>query len=456
MLKNPQLFRSELEKVNEWWLSGKVREAKRFSQKREQFEKIQAELEGNRMEIIIGPRRVGKSVLIMQAIEGLIEKGVPPDSILYYSLDDPSLYRFSDNLLKDLVDYFQENLAPRGRRYIFLDEVQLFPDWHRWIKADYDRYPEIKLVLSGSSALALQKEAQRFLHGRAVEIEVFPMGFREFLKFSGRKVERFDREDFLKMKSADFRKLGYGLREEFNEYLLTGGLPEWFTLRGEPDGLRRWFGRLVEDVTKRAIYEDIAVLFEIRNPRLLELILVFIAAHQARILAYETINEVAQLDRATLINYLEFLKSAYLIVEVQKFAGVKEQIKAKKKYLLVDQGIRNALLKDYRLREDNLGFVLENVIGMSLFLSARARGEKVFYHKSNGEVDFILEGKETVPCEVKYRSEITESEIRPFKSVISKLRTRRAVMVTKDLLKKETVGEAEVIFIPAWAFLLAV
>lgn len=456
MMKNELTFRQELERVNDWWLTGRVRECEFFPIKRMNFEQVRKGLETQRAEIIIGPRRVGKSVLIKQLIASLIENGIKPTSILYYSMDDPSLYPFSDNLMKDMIDYFLENIAPKGRRYIFLDEVHLYKGWHRWVKAYYDRYPDIKFILSGSSTLALQKEAERLLYGRIMEINMYPMGFREFLRFASKEVKRYTIDELFAMKNTELRALGYGIREAFTEYLLVGGFPEWFVLRDKPDGVRMWFKRLVEDITKRAIYEDISSIYEIRNPKVLELILTFIVAHQSRVLAYETINEIAGLDRTTLINYIEFLKSAYMIVEVLKFAGIKEQMKAKKKYLVIDQGIRNALLKDYSLREENIGFVIENVIGISLYVLSKEIGEAVFYYKTNAEVDFILKGRETIPVEVKYRSQITEKDSQHLLGILKRMKSKKGIMITKDILKKEKINNSEILYIPAWAFLLTI
>ncbi len=78
MVKNEIIFRQELERVNEWWLTGRVREKELFPIKRHYFEQVKRELETQRVEIVIGPRRVGKSVLLKQLIASLIEDGIRP------------------------------------------------------------------------------------------------------------------------------------------------------------------------------------------------------------------------------------------------------------------------------------------------------------------------------------------------------------------------------------------
>lgn len=456
MIKNLVEFRRDLEKINEWWLTSRVREAERFPFKREVFEKIKAEIDTRRAILLLGTRRVGKSILLKQTIASLIEDKVNPRNILYYSLDDPTLFTQSDNLMKDLLEYFLENIAIEGKKYVFFDEAHLYGEWYRWIKSYYDRYEDIKFVLSGSSSLSLQKEASKYLRGRVIEVEIFPLSFSEFLKLSGLEIERFSLNTLFEIDEFKLRETWFRVKNGFGEYLLVGGFPEWFELRGTEDALDKWFRRLLEDVPKKAIYEDIVNLFEIKNPKTLELIFTFIAANQSRVLAYETINDVAKLDRATLINYIEFLKSSYLIVEILKYAGIKEQMKAKKKFLILDQGLRNAILREHQIREENAGFVLENLIGSKLFYSSKLKNENLFYWRINDEVDFIAKNKEALPVEVKYRSEIKPKDLKGLLNFMKKSRASKGVVVTKDVLKREKIDENEILFIPAWLFLLTI
>lgn len=455
MITNPIEFRHELEKINEWWLTGKVWEKEEYPFKRDIFVKLTEELKSQRAIILLGPRRVGKSVLIKQLIDFLIKNNTDPSSILYYSLDDPSLFTYSDNLLKDIIDYFGENIVKGGRKYVFMDEIHSFPDWHKWIKSYYDRYPNIKFILTGSSSLALQEDANKFLRGRIFEFELFPLNFQEFLGLSNSDIKISIPINTLKdQKILEIERLGLKIKKQFNEYLLVGGFPEWFEVKKQESSIDKWFERLINDIPKKAIYEDIAGLFGVKNPRILELIFTFISSRQSQIISYETINEVAGLDRLTLVNYIEFLKNSYLLVEILKFAKLKEQLKARKKYLVIDQGLRNAILKDYQIREDNVGFVIENLIGLKCFLLGKENRGNVFYWKINGEVDFILKGNNVLPIEVKYRNHISEKEISPLLSFMQKANISEGMIITKDIFKKEHTAKKTLYYVPAWLFLL--
>jgi len=450
MIKNIELFRTELEKVNEWWVTGKAREAEKYLYKREKFNQLVKETDSRRISIILGARRVGKSILLKHTISYLL-KSVNPRNILYLSLDDPSLQTHSDSLIKDAVEYFLDNIAKEGRKFIFLDEVQSFSEWYKWLKAFYDRGLDIKFFLSGSSSLSLQKEANKYLRGRSQETELFPLSFYEFTKLKGLEIQKPELENVLKMDEFEIKELWYKLKESFNEYLLVGGFPEWFEIKRDS---QEWFSRLINDVPKKAIYEDVANLFGIKNTKTLELILAFIAANQSKILAYETINEVVKLDHQTLTNYIEFLKSSYLIVEILKYASLKHQLKAKRKYLIIDQGLRNAMLKDYEVRESNAGFIIENLIGINLYIKTKEKQENIYYI-SNGEVDFILKNKETVLVEVKYQNKISEGDIKNMLKFMENFKVNRGILATKDVLKVETRGNKRILFIPVWLLLLA-
>lgn len=443
MIKNIEAFAKELEKINEWWLTGNVTLKPKLLN-REILTKTLNELKGKRIIQIIGARRVGKTVIIKQTIKKLLEQKTETRNILYYSLDDPALYPFSDNILKDILDYFLENIAKEGKKYVFFDEVHTFPKWHQWLKSFFDRHDDTKFIISGSSSLTLQIEANRFLRGRTVDIEVFPFSFQEFLEFSEVKISLKRLNEWLNTDRIEISRLEKRIENLFKEFILVGGFPEWFEIKNVPE----WFDKLINDIPKKAVYEDIQNKFGIKTPKILENLFTFFVSNQSRILSYEKINEVAGLNRATLLNYIEYLKTAYLIIELPKFSkNIKEQIKSMKKFLIIDQGLRNAILKDYELKADNIGFIIENVIGVHL------TRHKLFYLRTNGEVDFILKKNDLlIPIEVKYSAnpEINKTFIR----FLSKNKLKHGIIVTKNIFKKETIGNKELYFLPAWMILL--
>lgn len=443
MIRDMELFAKELEKINDWWLTDKIPLPPLLE--RNTLHKIIDELNDRRIIQIVGPRRAGKTTLLYQSINHLIKNNIDSKNIFYCSLDDPALCTLSDSLLKDSLDFFLENIAKDGKKFVFFDELHSSKGWYKWLKSFFDRYDDVKFIISGSSSLTLQKEANQYLRGRTFDMEIYPFSFQEFIEYKGLKISKMDFTDLKQVERIDISKLEKKVYPYFLEYLLVGGFPEWFYV----NDVKKWFEKIINDIPKKAIYEDVANIFGIRSPKTLENIFAFICENQSKILTYKKINEVANLHRSILLNYIEYLKSSYMIIEIPKFAKtVKEQIKSRKKFLVVDQGIRNALLKDYEIKIENVGFIVENVVGIRVFLQGQ-----LFYIRTNGEVDFVLRKDKTIiPIEVKYSEKPTIT-----KAIIEFMiehRLDHGIIVTKNVFKQERRDNKTFYFIPAWLFVL--
>ncbi|MEW6528738.1 MAG: DUF4143 domain-containing protein [Candidatus Micrarchaeota archaeon] len=238
------------------------------------------------------------------------------------------------------------------------------------------------------------------------------------------------------------------LTKMIEEYLHVGGFPEWFEIKNEVDARERWLVHLTTDIPKKAIYEDIAVYFGIRNPKVIDLLLNILAINQSKILSYEKINEAVNLDRATLLNYIEFLKSSYLVLEIPIYGTPKKQIKAMKKFLLVDQGLRNSLMKEYILKEDNKGFIVENLVGTTLALNYK---NLTYWKEQIYEVDFVAD---SVPIEVKYQTTITNKDFRGLLKFLERYEKNHGIIITKDKFEERSIEGKKIKFVPFWLFLL--
>lgn len=444
MIKDVIGLRKELENYNEFWLTGKVKEAEKFPHKRLSFQELKDEIGLKHMTFVIGPRRVGKSVLLKHMIDYLIRDGTNGRNIFYYSFDSPTISQYCENPIMDSFAYWHENIAKGGKKFVFVDEAHFIPGWFKWLKAIYDRYDDVKIFVSGSSSISIQKDAINYLRGRIIVHEIFPLTFKEFLLLKGKKIERLHIKN---VDAIDVGRVCKQFKEDFTEYVLVGGIPEWF----EVNDIDKWFEILTNMVTKKAIYEDVANLFGIRNTKVLENIFSFIVANQSKVLAYETINEIANLKHEILTKYIEYLKASYLVIEILKFAKIKEQLKAKKKYLCIDQGLRNATLLEYEIKEDNVGFIIENLVGLHLWYETRKPNVRLMYHKINDEIDFIFqENKKIIPIEVKYRENIKDSDVAKLKDFVNRFNLEKGFVLTKDLFKVE----GNVFFVPVIFYLL--
>ena len=152
--------------TNPWWKKEKINPQFLLGRKRYEFKDILSKIEDKRILSIIGPRRVGKSTLIYQTINYLLEeKKVNEKRILLFSGDDPSLFFNENDKLSNVLEvYFneilEENISNLSEKvYIFIDEIHFIKNWQNYLKICYDRKYNIKFIVTGSSSLHLFKDA---------------------------------------------------------------------------------------------------------------------------------------------------------------------------------------------------------------------------------------------------------------------------------------------------------
>lgn len=389
---------SYMASINPWWLTDRIDSA-RGKIKREDLEDILEDMELNRIIQLLGPRRAGKTTMMYLIMDHLLSQGVQTRDILYLSLDDPVLQTICEHPISDPIDRFLERIAGEDTRYIFLDEIQDIDGWYKWLKGYHDRKTGLKFIISGSSSLRLQEEANTYLRGRVISFVLYPLSFREFIEISANEAP----SPHFKDGEIELLKGYSSVSRLLEEYLIVGGFPEWFEIDPKMRKPERWFRMLYEDVPKKAFYEDVVKRFNIRNPKAMEVLFAFIAQNQSRVLSYESMNRVVGLDRATLLDYIQFLTSTYLLIVIGLWSEkLSTTEKAKKKYLVLDQGIRNGILREYNIGDNNLGFIVENVVGVYLHRLCEREGLKLSHIRSNGEVDFVVSSNErSVPVEVK-------------------------------------------------------
>jgi predicted AAA+ superfamily ATPase len=174
------MLKEGLERFNEWWFAGKIRKELALPFKRYAFQRVVESLKERQILIITGLRRVGKTTLLYQAIEKLLE-AEDPIRILYFSFEE------SSSSLKEVLEFYEKNVLKKpfeeaGKIFVFFDEIQYAKNWPSVLKQFYDIYPNIKFFISGSSSLLLSKEALEKLAGRFFFLELKPLTFFEFLE----------------------------------------------------------------------------------------------------------------------------------------------------------------------------------------------------------------------------------------------------------------------------------
>jgi predicted AAA+ superfamily ATPase len=277
---------------------------------------------------IRGARGTGKTTLLLQHLQG-VEKGI------YLSLDD--LY-FSRHSLRETI----EALKMRGYLRFFLDEVHKYPDWSREVKNLYDYYPELMLVFTGSSIIELSK-LDVDLSRRAVLYELPGLSFREYLSLTGiHHAPAYSLEDILTQHENISRELCrvFHPLAHFSTYLREGYYP-YFLENRQNYHLR------VRQVVRLVLETDLAQAegAKIQQVQKLARLLQFLAASTPFKPNILNLSRHIELDRGTVLRYLQHLQNARLIGMLHVPGGGLSELQKPEKVFLENPNLAYALLE---------------------------------------------------------------------------------------------------------------
>ena len=173
---------------NPWWVTQAIPELYRGMSKRLYFNLFYpfvVEKEVKRAVVLMGPRRVGKTVMMFHTIDQLIQENINPQKLFFIGIDNPIYINLS---LQDILDLCTEALkiANLDDCYIFFDEIQYLKDWERHLKVLVDTYPKTKFIVSGSAAAALRWHSTESGAGRFTDFMLPPLTFQEFIHLKKR------------------------------------------------------------------------------------------------------------------------------------------------------------------------------------------------------------------------------------------------------------------------------
>lgn len=335
------------------------------------LQKIENFINNKLVKVIVGQRRTGKSYLLRQLANQLIENGVAPNQIFYINKE----YIVFDNIknyqdLDALIQYYREELKPKGTVYLFIDEVQNIEGWEKLVNSyAQDFTTSYEIFISGSNSKMLSGELATLLSGRYVSFEIFPFSYQEYLGINQLATNG----------------------TTFTSYLQSGGLPELFILPNE-ETKKHYVSAVKDTVLLRDIIQKNAV----KDPKLLEDIFVYLINNAANLLSINNITNFLKSSGRkttfdTISNYIGFIEDTFLIHKVQRYdIRGKDTIAGNAKYYANDLSYKNYLYSGFGY---GIGYLLENIVYLML---RRADYEVHVGVVPNKEVDFVAKNSDGI------------------------------------------------------------
>ncbi len=395
----------------------------------------------NKDEVVVikGVRRSGKSTLMLNQIRKLHIEGIPKNEILFVNLEDP---RFINHLSLELFELIKETyleyMNPKGKPYIFLDEVQNINNWEKWVNKEVELKQSF-ITITGSNSSLLSSEIASVLTGRYVSVDVYPLSFSEYLLFYNIEVgSKFD----LVSKKIE-------LNRALNLYLKDGGFPR---LVDYPDDEKK---ELLSSYKNSILLKDIVARFRLKNFTVLNDITAFLLANSGIIQSISKLKNNFSISHEMANDYVDYLKKAYLIFEINKFDySLKKQRVNEKKYYSIDFGLSNLM------RVPNREFRGANLESM-VFLELLRRGYKVYYYKTSNdlEIDFVVEKDNRIVQLIQVSKTIKDEktrkrELAPFAKAKQELHLDKvdSVLISEDATQS-LEGGVKLINIKEWCLL---
>lgn len=296
---------------NTWWEDNKIPFYNEFSKRRyyRGFYELATQTFPHRALVLMGPRRIGKTVIMYQAIQDLIDSGMEAKRIFYFSLDTPI---YTNIPLEELInDAIAINEVSIEDSYFFFDEIQYLKNWEIHLKSLVDKNRKTKFIASGSAAAALRMKSIESGAGRFTDFFLPPLTFSEYIDLNGYNDSLIETEvDFHGPRRfytcEDITKFN----NHFVDYINFGGFPE-IALNSEK--VKNPERVIQKDITDKVIMKDLPGLFGIENTLELQQFFNVLSYRSGEILDYKKVSQETKTDNKTIKKYIKYLESAFLI-----------------------------------------------------------------------------------------------------------------------------------------------
>lgn len=401
----------------------------------------------------MGPRRIGKTVMVYHSVRALLDADVDANAILYISLETPIYTGLS---LERILGLFQELFDHKRHStlYIFFDEIQYLKNWEVHLKSLVDSYPDYRFVATGSAAAALRLKSNESGAGRFSDYVLPPLTFAEYLLFIDKEDELIERQpatNEFNYRAKDISELN----AEFVKYLNFGGYPEAVfseTIRSNP-------GQYIKsDIIDKVLLRDLPSLYGINDIQELNRLFTTLAYNTGNEVSLEGLSKSSGVAKNTIKRYLEYLEAAFLIKRVERIDQNAKRFKRAMcfKVYLTNPSMRAALFGQLDIEAEAMGALTETAIFSQWQHSKQV---ELYYARWNtGEIDIVyLHGSDQKPewaVEVKWsdRPHSVRGELdNCVEFVLKNSKVKQPVLITSRTISDEEVHYKNVHFkfIPA-------
>lgn len=384
--------------------------------------------------VLIGVRRAGKSFMLYQQIQDNLKKGITWDSMLYINFEDERLIGMTAQELNLILEV--HGMMSAQRPILFLDEIQNIEGWDKFARRLADN--KYRVYITGSNAKMLSSDVATTLGGRYITKHILPYSFSEYL--SANNIPYDDMNIATTSGRADVQRY-------FAEYFRFGGFPEGAQLASKRDYLN--------SVYQKIYIGDIATRNKIDNLFSLRILFRKMAESVKQPTSFTRLSNIiastgAKLGKATIINYIEYSKDAFLIYPIKNIADNLTNRETNPKYYFVDNGIISILALDIDTS------LLENMVAMEL-IRRYGIDERVFFYNRNIEVDFYIPDA-ALAIQVSYNPHKTDETWQQESTALIKftkvLDCQRLLILSYDTEETVEVNGKTIEVMPVWKWLI--
>ena len=385
--------------------------------KRKILKAIERQIASREIIVLTGMRRVGKTTLLKMLYEKIDSENkvfLDLENLINQKIFDEIDF---DNIWNNLILF---GITKNEKAFIFLDEIQTFPQIVSVVKYLYDHY-DVKFFLTGSSSYYLKNLFPESLAGRKILFELYPLDFEEFLIFKEVPVKC---HIFFSEKEQDRNYIAYEKRKKYyDEFLAYGGFPQ--VVLAENEERKKIY---LNDIFSSYFEKDVKSLADFKQINAFRDLILLLFQRIGSKLDISKLASALNISRHTVYSYLSFLEQTYFISLITPYSkSVDREISGTRKVYACDTGFVNLFAKV------DAGNLLENAVYNCL----RHFGKINYYQKRTGaEIDFILPELSTA-IEVKTKAD--QRDIDKLKTLSEKLGYKESYVVSKEFVDLQKI-----------------